>query len=117
MIHHPKIPPLSSVRLKIETFKVVETLKRFSHLHLIDSPRLKLAERRGKDIISYLFRTLAETGELLPQDWRDLYEGIDEPSWRSRVVCDYIAGMTDRYCVEVYSRLTGANPMTIWKPH
>ncbi|MGI2032192.1 hypothetical protein ACRQ1B_07330 [Rhizobium panacihumi] len=112
-----KCPPLSRARLKLETFKKVETLKRFAYELLISSPRLKIAEKRGDEIISKIFNSFLDTPELLLDDWQVLHKAVDDSVWKKRVVCDYIAGMTDRYCVEVYSRLTGENPMTIWKPH
>lgn len=110
-------PHQSVVRLKIDTFKKVETLKRFAFGLLIESPRLKMAEHRGRQIIEKIFITLCDGPELLPKDWSELYHLKDDVTWHSRVICDYISGMTDRYCVEIYSRLTGENPMTIWKPH
>jgi len=112
-----KFPAMSSVKLKLSTFKVVETLKRFSFQLLIESPRLKLAERRGKEIINKVFNTLIDDSSLLPEDWRQLHDDFGDGSLKKRVVCDYIAGMTDRYCVEMYSRITGNNPISMWKPH
>ncbi|WP_267550838.1 deoxyguanosinetriphosphate triphosphohydrolase family protein [Rhizobium rhizogenes] len=117
LISNEKYPVLSRARLKLGTFKKVETLKRFAYELLISSPRLKIAEKRGDEIISKIFSSFMETPELLPEDWQTLHRAMDDSVWKQRVVCDYIAGMTDRYCVEVYSRLTGENPMTIWKPH
>ncbi len=32
-----------------------------------------------------------------------------------RVICDFVAGMTDRYAAEFYERLYGGN-QTIFKP-
>ena len=34
-----------------------------------------------------------------------MYLGLKEPHEKQRVVCDFIAGMTDRYAVQFYSRL------------
>lgn len=110
-------PVLSRARLKLSTFKKVETLKRFAYELLISSPRLKIAEKRGDEIIEKIFNSFMGNPDLLPDDWQLLHKAIDDSVWKKRVICDYIAGMTDRYCVEVYSRLTGENPMTIWKPH
>ena len=45
---------------------------------------------------------------VLPDEWRASRAG--EPSaGRARVVCDYIAGMTDRYAIEEHRRLTDPN--------
>jgi dGTPase len=108
---------LSTARLDVETFKLVETLKEFAFDSLIDSPRLKLAEQRGFEIIEKIFKSLVENPSLLPEDWGEIFEGSRNDIDRRRVVCDYVAGMTDRYCVEMYARLTGTDPVTIYKPH
>lgn len=35
---------------------------------------------------------------------------------RNRVICDFIAGMTDSYAMKFYARLKSENPETIFKP-
>jgi dGTPase len=52
---------------------------------------------------------------LLPDDVQDMYERLQDTDSKKRVICDFVAGMTDRYAVEFYSRLreTGAS---IFKP-
>jgi dGTPase len=42
----------------------------------------------------------------LPPEWRERYEG-QGAARLARVVCDYIAGMTDRYAMREYRRLFG----------
>ena len=39
-----------------------------------------------------------------PGEWFARAEGRDEAG-RARVVCDYIAGMTDRYAIEEHKKL------------
>ncbi|WP_421579174.1 hypothetical protein [Shinella sp. M31] len=46
---------------------------------------------------------------------RELY-AFGDTLHKKRTICDFIAGMTDRYAVEFYSRLFGANGMTMHKP-
>ncbi|WP_181175645.1 dGTP triphosphohydrolase [Mesorhizobium sp. B2-3-4] len=114
---NPDFPSMSAVSLNISTFKYVETLKHFAFELLISSPMLKIAEKRGDQIIRTLFKCFIDDRALLPNDWRNLFVEIDKKDWQARVVCDYISGMTDRYCVEMYARLTSENPQSIWKPH
>lgn len=116
----PECPPISYVKFKIDTFKTVEILKKFSYKSLIMSPMLKMAENRSGEIVRTIFNTLvhADNGRrLLPEDWSKVYFGIDDPAWRMRTVCDFISCMTDRYCLEFHSRLTGTNPPSIHKPY
>jgi dGTPase len=113
-------PKLSKVYLDVHTFKVVEFLKTISYMSIIESPRLKMAESRGAAIIKRIFRALKDesSGErLLPEDWREIYFGFKTEQKRKRTICDFIASMTDRYCVEFYSRIVGLNPPSIYKPY
>ena len=111
-------PALSRVRLDIETFKQVEVLKNFAYQSLIMSSMLKVTEHRGKDIVKSIFKTLTcDDGHLLmPDDFRSLHADLKEPDERKRVVCDFIAGMTDRYAIQFYSRLFGTTPESIYSP-
>ncbi|MBV1889151.1 MAG: dNTP triphosphohydrolase [Proteobacteria bacterium] len=114
-----EFPALSKVYLDPTMFKLIETLKKLSYKSLIMSPMLKLTEYRGKKIVSKLFDALTKDKGylLLPDDYRHMYDAFDgNDTERKRVVCDFIAGMTDRYALEFYNRLFGANPETIHKP-
>jgi dGTPase len=116
----PVYPQISKVYLDIDTFKKVELLKTISFKSIISSPRLKMAERRGGAIIEKIFHTLADEKEgrrLLPEDWAEIYFGFSRDEMRKRTICDFISNMTDRYCVEFYSRIVGLNPPSIHKPY
>ncbi len=111
-------PMLSKVQLDIETFKRVEVMKNYAFQALIMSPMLKVAEHRGKDIVRQIFNALNEDEGylLMPSDFQGLYEKLEDPAEKKRAVCDFIAGMTDRYAVQFYGRLFGTNPETIFSP-
>lgn len=113
-----KYPAQSQAYLDIETFKTVEVLKNFAYYSLIMSPRLKVAEHRGQDIVVNIFRALSKDGGhmLLPDDVRALYEGMSNQSDKNRVICDFIACMTDRYALQFYSRLYGTSHESIYAP-
>lgn len=112
-------PSLSSVGLALGPFQAIEVLKRFAYESLVMSNRFKVADRRGREIIEHIFKALTQSGgeKLLPPDVRTTYEASDKEEWRLRTVCDFIASMTDRYCVEFYSRLIGINAPSIYKPY
>lgn len=115
---NPENTALSSVHFNEETLLRVNVLKHFSYVALISSPRLKVAESRGGEIITKMFNKLSEDGGqlLLPEDTKRLFHMSEEELWHKRVVCDFIAGMTDRYAIEFYGRLFSENPQTIFKP-
>ncbi len=59
----------------------------------------KLEENKAENLISMLYTKLVQEPERLPLEFYNMIEeeGID------RVVCDYIAGMSDRYAVNVFN--------------
>jgi dGTPase len=112
-------PMLSGVRLNDETRLRVEVLKRYTYHAITMSPRLRLVEYRGYDIVRTIFKALAgDSGHhLFPDDYRRMYQRLSDQQARYRLICDYVASMTDRYAVEFYARIQSVNPQTIFKPH
>lgn len=117
VVPNKSYPQLHNARLKFETFLFVEVLKNITYYAIIRSPGLQVVEYRGKDIVSAIFQALsAEDGtRLLPNDFRALCKGAPDMV-RMRAICDFIAGMTDRYAFEFYGRLYGTNHLTVHKP-
>ena len=46
----------------------------------------------------------------MPAEWAQMAASAPDEAKRLRVVCDFIAGMTDRYAVAEHVRLTGGAP-------
>jgi dGTPase len=111
-------PALSTIKLDEETLLRVEVLKHYNYQATIMSPRLKVAEHRGYQIVTNIFQNLSnERGYLLlPDDFREIFDRFRDTADKKRVICDFIAGMTDRYAVEFYGRLNSEQPQSIFKP-
>lgn len=116
---NPSEPVLSSVSLNDEIRVKVEVLKYLNYELQINSNKLKLVEFRGQEIIRTIFEVLSNSAtdgfRLMPEDYQDLYE-IAPSEEKKRVVCDFIAGMTDNYCVEFYARLKSEKARSIFNP-
>ncbi|MGO7727516.1 hypothetical protein ACC713_08380 [Rhizobium johnstonii] len=56
----------------------------------------------------------AKSRFLLPDDFRELYDCSRGPA-QKRVICDFIAGMTDIYAWEFYNRIRGTNGGSIFR--
>ncbi|WP_051058178.1 deoxyguanosinetriphosphate triphosphohydrolase family protein [Paraburkholderia hospita] len=116
LIPNPQYPQLSKVRLSHEATTKVEVLKHLNFELVIRSSRLAVVEHRGKDVVRDLFKTFFETeGKLLPDDWKQSYVEAPTEAQKARVVCDFVAGMTDRYAAEMHERLFGRG-LSIFKP-
>jgi dGTPase len=110
-----KRPALSKVRLTHESKRRVEVLKHFTFEATIQSNRVTISQFRAKEILHTIFDALMTDQRLLPEDARQLYRRVESDE-RARAICDFIAGMTDRYAVEFYGRIRSENPQTIFKP-
>jgi len=60
---------------------------------------------RAEDVVRRLFARYRDDPEALPEGWRPGRE--DDPS---RVVADFLAGMTDRYALAEHARFFGGTP-------
>lgn len=100
-----------------ETQLVIEALKHLNYELMIMSPRLKVVEYRGYELVRAIFEALdADDGHLLlPEDCREMFSRMSSGQERRRLICDFVAGMTDRYAVEFHSRLRESGP-SIFKP-
>jgi dGTPase len=116
---NPEFPALSEAYLEHEALKKVEILKHYTYEAMIYSARVKLTEYRGYAVIAQIFDALSGVkGHLLmPDDVRELYDDCEaNASARKRVVCDFVAGMTDRYAIEFCGRLHSEFAESMFKP-
>lgn len=84
-------------------------LRRFLHENMYRHYKINRARSQARRIVRDLFDLFFAEPEILPGDWRDRLKGGDE-SRRARLVCDYIAGMTDRYAIREHEKLFSASP-------
>jgi dGTPase len=66
--------------------------------------RVNRTRSQARRIIAELFALFTAEPEVLPTEWYDRARTRDEAG-RARVVCDYIAGMTDRFAIEEHRKL------------
>lgn len=78
-------------------------LKTFLHEKLYTHPRVMKMNRKAIRIVKELFNVYLEKQEILTLSTR---KKLEETPMK-RVVCDYIAGMTDRFALQEHQRLCG----------
>ena len=79
-------------------------LRVFLHQRMYRHYRVNRHRSQARRLLSDMFRLFMAEPELLSPEWYERAHGQDETG-RARVVCDYIAGMTDRYAIEEHKRL------------
>ena len=127
---------------KKEARFLVYLLKKLNYYIQIDSNKLKIIEDRGKEIVKNIFNKIIDLkGKILPSDYRIKFElFLNEAQYfielaekyrtneeeymnyynqakqcQYRIVCDFIASMTDDYAVRFYNRLHSDHPDTIYR--
>ena len=112
-----EFPALSKLHLDEHLMTRIRVMKYLTYALVIQSPSLKTAEYRGYDIVKDIFDALSKDGGdmLLPDDYRRRTKTTDKLE-RNRAICDFVAGMTDRYAMEFHGRLRSGNAQTIFKP-
>lgn len=85
-----------------QTRSQVIALKKFLFQKLYRHYRVERMAMKAKRILTELFQLYAKNPSIVPTDFLKTYPQ-DEPI--ERIVCDYIAGMTDRFALEEYGKL------------
>ena len=96
-------------RLAAFTAEAAETsraLKRFLFANVYSSPALGADRSRSVEMIGELFQFFLSNPHRLPDPYSRL--AAEEPA--HRVVCDYIAGMTDSFFQRTYEQMIGPTP-------
>ncbi|WP_439534971.1 deoxyguanosinetriphosphate triphosphohydrolase [Polymorphobacter sp.] len=84
-------------------------LKRFLRARMYTHPRVAALRDPSQQVVTDLFAVLHDQPEALPADWQASLPA-DEPA-RARHICDFVAGMTDRYALRRYEQLIGPSPL------
>ncbi len=84
-------------------------IKDFLFPRMYRHPRVMRIRHDAAEIVNDLFRRFVAEPELMPPEWREGV-GSADPARLTRRVCDYIAGMTDRYALDEHARLFDVTP-------
>ena len=88
----------------------VRVLQRFLMRRVYRHERVLDAMRRARKILSDLFAAYVEDPQRLPENWREVAMTRPDTEF-PRQVCDFIAGMTDRYALQQHRKLFDLDPM------
>jgi dGTPase len=93
--------PQKCVRLSAKVDKQNKQLKAFLFQNFYKHYRVERMAAKAETILEALFKAYNKNPKILP---RTVYDLLKETP-QERLICDYIAGMTDRYALEEHARL------------
>ncbi|MBZ0218654.1 MAG: deoxyguanosinetriphosphate triphosphohydrolase [Fimbriimonadaceae bacterium] len=84
-------------------------LKSFLRRRMYHHPNVIRVMEDAELVVADLFRAYFESPDEMPNEWRTEWDKLDERQ-RARRICDFVAGMTDRYALLEHQRLFDATP-------
>ena len=91
----------SDIRMDPKVRDAQLLLERFMFENVYTNPVAKGQEAKAEALVQRLYEYYRADPDRLPE----FYRGMLEKNPRERVICDYIAGMTDQYAVGLYEEL------------
>ena len=80
----------------------MNSLRQYMFSNLYTNPTAKSEEVKAYKLITELYNYYVANVDALPDNFKQF---IDEGEELERVVCDYISGMTDQYCVSKFNEI------------
>jgi dGTPase len=84
-----------------QTYEDLNRLSAYIKQTVFSHPVVLLMLHKARKILRELFNTFIENSELLPKE----LQGKAKQGDIYQIVCDYVAGMTDRYAMDMYDML------------
>ena len=89
------------VKMTDEFQEATDKLRDFMFKNVYIGSAAKKEEKKARNIVKELYMYILRNPELLPKEWEENLK-LDD---LDRVVCDYVAGMTDRYAVRKFNEI------------
>ena len=81
--------------------EAMKELRAFLTANVYDNNIAKTEEKKAEFMLEQMYGYYVQNYSLLPPE----YEAVINSEGTERAVCDYIAGMTDRYCISEYCKI------------
>ncbi len=93
------------IKMSDEFYKAMMGLREFLFERVYTCREVEAEMTKAKDLLKYLYTFFIKNTDRMPAE----YISMLEENTRERVVCDYLAGMTDRYAVNVFNGIIVPN--------
>ncbi len=86
----------------------IRDIRAFLFKHMYRAPSVMEKRAEVTQVVEDLFPLFLENPDMLPRHWaREIEQAAQDRTTLARMVCDYIAGMTDRFAYAEHARLIG----------
>ena len=92
--------PYNLISFSKDLEEVHRKIKDFLMQNMYRNPNVNQMTINAQNIINFLFDKHFGDPKKLPADRYDLFKNNEDPKNLANIICDYIAGMTDRYAIK-----------------
>jgi dGTPase len=100
------------LKMSDEIYESMTELRHFLYDNVYRSPKVHNEFVKAKKILSELYAFFLDNDGMLQEKMKEigLAEHNNHQSSRERIVCDFIASMTDRYALTLYEKIFFPSP-------
>jgi len=95
------------VRFSNDLWSDLKVIRKFLFTRMYRAPSVVVVRQDVTRKLLALFPLFMQRPDLLPKQWREDVAQVTSETDLARIVCDYIAGMTDRFALQQYDELIG----------
>jgi len=95
------------VRFSNDLWSDLKVIRKFLFARMYRAPSVIVVRQDVTRKLLALFALFMQRPDLLPKQWRKDVAQVTSETDLARIVCDYIAGMTDRFALQQYDELIG----------
>ncbi len=93
------------VRFSDQVFADLKEVRAFLFIRMYRAPRVVETRAIVTDVVNDLFPHMMAHPDQLPRQWQAEVRAAQDDTTLARLVCDYIAGMTDRFALQTHRRI------------
>jgi dGTPase len=102
--------PAPKLRMNDKVYEALVTMRDFLYERVYDVHAVHTDFIRAQKIIRELYARFLEDQEVFEKEIGEVFPGVS----KEQAVCDFIAGMTDRYAIHLYEKLFLPKPWMVY---
>ena len=99
------------IRFSKPLYQELKVIRSFLFHRMYRAPSVMAERARVTQVVDGLFPLYLGQPDLLPDEWQADVARVKDETALARIVCDYVAGMTDRFALAEGERLLGGVPV------
>jgi dGTPase len=93
---------INDIKMSEDIENAMKNLRKYMFQNVYIGSKAKDNEKQAQNLIKQLFLHFTEKADSLPSEYINMIERGED---KERVVCDYVAGMTDRYAINKFYKI------------